>query len=56
MPAVNPVMVVFGKRELVMTPDPEIFVHVPSPLVAVLAAITGIVPTHRVLLAPALAI
>jgi hypothetical protein len=57
VPAVNPVIVVVGSSEFVMTPAPEIFVHVPiPPPVAVLAAITGTVPTHKVLLGPALAI
>lgn len=57
IPAVNPVIVVVGKSELVITPLPEIFVQVPiPPPVAVFAAITGTVPTHKVLLAPALAI
>lgn len=55
-PAVNPVIVVAGLFEAVITPDPEIFVHVPSPPpVAVFAAMTGIVPTQSVLLGPALA-
>lgn len=57
IPAVNPVIVVVGKSELVITPDPEILVHLPMPPpVAVFAAITGTVPTHKVLLAPAFAI
>lgn len=56
MPAVNPVIVVFGSEGLVMAPDPEIFVHVPKPPpVAVFAAITGFVPIHKVLLGPAFA-
>jgi hypothetical protein len=57
MPAVKPVIVVIGLFALVITPDPEIFVHVPSPPpVAVFAAITGAAtPTHKVLLGPAFA-
>ena len=56
MPAVKPVIEVVGFKELVITPEPEIFVHVPiPPPVAVLAAITGTLPTHKVLLGPALA-
>ena len=56
MPAVKPVMEVVGLSELVITPEPEIFVHVPiPPPVAVLAAIIGTVPTQRVLLGPAFA-
>ena len=56
MPAVNAVMEVVGLSELVITPDPEIFVQVPMPPpVAVFAAITGTVPTHKVLLGPAFA-
>jgi hypothetical protein len=58
MPAVKPVIVVVGRFGAVITPDPEIFVHVPiPPPVAVFAAINGAAaPTHKVLLAPAFAI
>ena len=35
----NEVIVVMGERELVITPEPEINDHVPTPLVALLAAI-----------------
>lgn len=56
IPAFKPVIVVTGLLGSVITPDPEIFVHVPVPAVAVLAAITGIEPTHKVLLGPAFAI
>jgi hypothetical protein len=56
IPAVNPVIVVVDEKGLIITPEPEILVHIPIPLVAVFADITGIVPTHNVLLGPALAI
>lgn len=57
IPAVSPVIVVVGFNEFVITPDPEILVHVPiPPPVAVFAAIIGTLPTHKVLLGPALAI
>jgi hypothetical protein len=57
IPAVKPVIVVMGLFGAVITPDPEIFVHVPvPPPVAVFAAITGAAaPTHNVLLGPAFA-
>jgi len=57
VPAVSPVIVVLGFNELVITPGPEIFVHLPiPPPVAVFAAIAGTVPTHKVRLGPAFAI
>jgi hypothetical protein len=56
IPAVNPVILVVGFNELVITPEPEIFVQVPiPPPVAVFAAITGTDPTQRVRLGPAFA-
>jgi hypothetical protein len=38
VPAVNPVNVEFGERELVIVPGPEIFTHLPIPAVGVLPA------------------
>ena len=54
IPAVNPVIVELGELGVVITPDPEILVHVPiPPPVAVFAAINPFVPTHKVLDGPA---
>ncbi len=55
-PTVNPVMVVVGESEFVITPLPETRIHVPTPAVGVLAVIATLpVLTQTVLLPPALA-
>ena len=41
-PSPNPVMVVFGNNEFVIIPDPEIKDHVPTPAVAVFAAMSAV--------------
>ena len=49
VPTTNPVIVVLGIKEFVITPDPETKVHLPiPPPVAVFAAINALVPTQRV--------
>ena len=48
VPAVKPVIVVAGLFGEVIAPLPEIFVQVPKPTVAALAAIVGFVPTQTV--------
>ena len=40
VPNPNPVTEVFGNNELVIIPDPEINDHVPTPTIALFAAIT----------------
>ena len=47
-PKPNPVMVVLGISEFVMTPLPEINDHAPVPKVAIFAAIVAVVPAHKV--------
>ena len=42
VPTVNPVMVVVGDKELVITPLPEIFTHVPTPIAAALAVMVAL--------------
>ena len=54
VPTANPVIVVLGIREFVITPVPETKVHLPIPApVAVFAAIKALVPIHKVWLGPA---
>ena len=48
VPKPMPVIVVFGNNELVIIPEPEINDHVPTPTVAVFAAIRALVPIHKV--------
>ena len=56
-PAVNPVSVVFATSELVITPGPETFIHLPTPAVGVFpASVTEPVLTHIVWFGPAFAI
>lgn len=49
VPSANPVIEVIGESELVIVPEPEIKLHVPTPTVAVLAVINvfGLL-THKV--------
>ena len=57
VPKPKPVIVVVGKRELVMTPLPETNDHVPTPTVAVFAAIKALgLVIHKVWFGPAAAI